>query len=233
MYGAMGSEAGALTIKIIDQGVSGYDAVIAARNHLIALGHTLTTGGTLEDYSAFDQVWDLRYKGNLGEADITAMGNYLANGGRMYLTGDWGNFDSRRNASLVSWTGSVGGGLLVLANSSVIWPQPITEAGQIVNWPNPFESVTYDAARTTSSAGSGFFVTETELGSGEGSLVGWDFGDINGKPDARMLIGFDIDIFRNGQDWTENMATYLAVPGPATLLLLGLGGLMLRRRRQA
>ena len=229
----MGREVGALTIKVIDQGVSGHPRVIDARNHLIALGNTLTTGGTLDDYSAFDQVWDLRYNANLGAADITAMGNYLAGGGRMYLTGEHSGFDSSRNTSLVSWTSSVGGGLLILSKAGVSGPQPITAAGQIVNSPNVFASVTYGTARTTSSAGGGLLVTETSLGSGEGSLVGWDFGDINGKLGARMLIGFDIEIFYNGKNWTENMATYLAVPEPATVLLVGLGGLaLLRKRRQ-
>jgi hypothetical protein len=227
----MNREAGALTIKVIDYGVSNHSKVIAARNDLIALGHTVTTGNTLADYSAFDQVWDLRYNVNLSAADITAMGNYLASGGRMYLTGEHSGFDSSRNTSLVSWTSSVGGGLLTLAGTGVSGPQPITAAGQIVNSPNVFASVTYGAARTTSSAGSGFLVTETSLGSGEGSLVGWDFGDISGKPGARMLIGFDIEIFQNGQNWTENMATYLAVPEPATMILLGLGTLLITKRK--
>ncbi|MHC4159872.1 MAG: PEP-CTERM sorting domain-containing protein [Planctomycetota bacterium] len=229
----MGREAGAAIIKVIDQGVSGHSKVAAARNHLIALGHTVTTGGTLTDYSAFDQVWDLRYSANLGASDITAMGNYLVGGGRMYLTGEHSYFDSSRNTSLVNWTSSVGGGSLILASTSAGGSQPITAAGQIVNSPNLFASVAYSAARTTASAGNGFLVTETSLGSGEGSLVGWDFGDIIGKPGARMLIGFDIEIFQNGQNWTENMATYLAapVPEPGTMMLLGLGGLVLRRKR--
>jgi hypothetical protein len=46
----------------------------------------VATGGTLANYSAFDQVWDLRYQGNLGAADVAAMGSYLQGGGRMYLT---------------------------------------------------------------------------------------------------------------------------------------------------
>jgi hypothetical protein len=161
-------------------------------------------------------------------------------GGRMYLTGEHSGFATRNN-SLVSWIASVGGGT-VTSSGAVSGPQSFTAAGSAVGLdsnPNTFESISYGAASVSSNGGNGFLATS--LQNGTGSLLGWDFGDIVGSPDARMLVGWDIEIFQNGQDWTENMYTYLAgvngpapVPEPGTLLLVGLGfaGLGLLRRRK-
>ncbi len=214
--------------------------VTNARNNLTALGHTVTFGGgtALTDYSGYDQVWDLRYNVNLGAADATAMGNFMAGGGRMYLTGEHNGFDGSRNTSLQNFIGAVGAGPVTLTGSTGSVNQSITAAGQIVNSPNTFSSVRYNAARVISTSGQGFVVTETAAGTNQGSLIGWDFGDIVGSPSARMLVGFDIEIFNstNGQDWTENMATYLGapvpVPGAVLLGMLGLSvaGVKLRKR---
>ncbi|MBE9528304.1 MAG: PEP-CTERM sorting domain-containing protein [Proteobacteria bacterium] len=225
-------------IYAINAGISGHGQVQNAVNNLSALGHTVTTGNTLGDYSAYDQVWDLRYNGTLTGADTTAMGNFLSSGGSMYMTGEGSNFDTSRNLSLVNWVNSIGGGSIALAgvgNGNEVF----TAAGESLlnNNPNSFSSITYNSARTLSSYGSGFLATESSPGSGVGSLIGWDFGQIAGAANSRMLIGFDIEIFGNGINWTENMQTYLAksatVPEPSTLLLLGSGitGLAFVRRK--
>lgn len=224
-------------VYVIDSNVSAYVQVQAAKSHLSSLGYSLTSGGTLADYSAYDQVWDLRYGGNLSAADVSAMGAYLGGGGRMYLTGENAWYDSLRNTSLVNFISAVGGGALTLADGYASGAQPITPNGQVVNGPNTFTAVDFAAARTTSTAGNGFLVTETASGSGSGSLVAWSFGDLEGAPLARMLVGFDIQIFTNGPDWTENMAAYLGqaatvIPLPpalafygASVVLLGLFGI--------
>jgi hypothetical protein len=207
-----------------------HSMVTNARNNLTALGHTVTfSGTTLADYSAYDQVWDLRYNVNLGASDVTAMGNFMAGGGRMYMTGEWDIFDSPRNLSLQSFISAVGAGPVNLIDGGQISAdQSITAAGQIVNSPNTFANVYYQYSRVAATTGQGFVVTETAPGTNQGSLVGWDFGDIMGSPSARMLVGFDIEIFNsvNGQDWTENMATYLGAPVPVPgAILLGMLGL--------
>jgi hypothetical protein len=103
-----------------------------------------------------------------------------------------------------------------------------------------YTTVNYQAASLGASAAitNGFLVTEYG-NTGTGSLLGWDFNDINAAANARMLIGLDIEIFGNGQGWTENMATYLAgdskpVPEPATMFLFGTGlaGLAGLRRKK-
>ena len=231
----------ALTIYAINSGAAFDGEGVSAINDLNNLGHTVSTGGTLGDYSTFDQVWDLRFNANLGASDITAMGSYLSGGGRMYLSGENSGFDATRNNSLVNFIGAVGGGSLSLAGGSFRGTQNITAAGQVVNSPNAFGSISYAAAQVAAvNTGNSFLVSESAPDLG--SLVAWSLGDIAGSPSAKMLVGFDIEIFRNGQNWTENMATYLAatspVPIPAALPLFGTGlGTMgfigWRRKRRA
>lgn len=232
----------AAQIYVINQGVGGHGMVQNAISHLNNLGHTVNTGGTLADYSAFSQVWDLRYNANLGAADVTAMGSYLAGGGRMYMTGEHAGFDANRNISLAAWVNNVGGGTMTLQNSFVAGNQTFTAAASALGLdsnPNAIGSVGYNAAQTVTAASlSAAFLATQLAGGAAGSLLGWDFGNIAGAAGARMLLGFDIEIFNNGQNWTENMYTYLAaganpVPEPGMVGLLGFGLLLLALRRKA
>jgi hypothetical protein len=226
------SPAQASPVYVLDAGVQGNGWVVTAEHYLMNLGYTLTNGGPLADYSAYSQVWDLRYQTNLSPTEQATMAAYLRGGGRMYLTGENPSLDGSRNISLVGFLNAVGAGPVSLAGSVVINVQPITAEGQVVNSPHVFATLVYNDARTVTENSSGFLVTEFG-GTGEGTLVGWDFGDIAGAASARMLTGFDIEVFQNGQDWVEDMATYLdrpapaALPEPTSLVLCGMGALAL------
>lgn len=243
LLAGLSSSAHSLSIYVINTGVSGHSMVQSAVNGLNNLGHTVSAGNTLADYSAYAQVWDLRYDATLGAADTTAMGSYLAGGGRMYLTGEHTGFNASRNDSLTGWVFSIGGGSMVLNNVNHNGTQNFTAAAQAVglhNSPNALVGVNTLAANTVGAASitQGFLATFDPQATTQGSVVGWDFGDITGAQAARMLIGFDIELFGNGQDWTENMVTYLgapsnAVPEPSMLALMGIcvAGLAFTRRR--
>lgn len=235
------SIAHALPIYVLNDGVSGHGQVISAISDLNSLGHTVTTGGTLADYSAYSQVWDLRYDANLGAADVAAMGSYLAGGGRMYMTGEHTGFNASRNNSLVSWVNGVGGGNMTLADVNDFGLQTFTAAGSAVGLdsaPNALAGLNTGAANTVVAASidQGFLVTEENAS--RGSVLGWDFGDISGAAGSRMLLGFDIELFQNGVNWTENMVAYLdsaSAPEPGILALMGMGllGIGFSRRKKA
>ncbi|MCK9294985.1 MAG: VPLPA-CTERM sorting domain-containing protein [Desulfobulbaceae bacterium] len=215
-----------------------------AGNYLANLGHSVTANTvSLNDYSVYDQVWDLRYLNPITTTDVTAFTNFLQGGGNMYLTGEFSpNFDIRNN-SVETFVSGLGAGTLNFIGA-VFGTQSITREGQIVNSPNTFAELTFSAASLGAGASitNGFLVTEYG-NTGAGSLLGWDFKDISLATNARMLVGLDINFFaNNGQKWTENMATYLSgdapapapVPVPATMLLMGTGlaGLIVARRKK-
>jgi hypothetical protein len=217
-------------IYVLNAGVQGAIGVVTAISDLTSLGHSITTGGTLADYTAYDQVWDLRYNANFVAADISAFSSFLGAGGRVYLTGENPAFDAQRNLSLSILLSGVGAGSLIYSSQVASNTQAFTTEGAALNTPNAFSSLAFLGARSVSGPGNGFFVTESAPGIG--SMVAWDFGDIAGAPDARMIALWDIDVFRtttgNGMDWTENMVTYLdgspssgtPAPEPSSLVLL-------------
>ncbi|MBL8222848.1 MAG: PEP-CTERM sorting domain-containing protein [Bryobacterales bacterium] len=214
----------AATIRVLNQGVSGHVGVVAAVNHLTSLGHSVSTGNVLTDYSAYDQVWDLRYNINFTLDDLNAFTSYLGGGGRIYVTGENPSFDAQRNTSLRGLLFALGAGDVSYGGGVPSNTQTFTTAGAALNSPNNLAAVGYLGARQVTGGGSGFLVTESPAATG--SMVAWDFGQIDGAASARMIAVWDIDLFRpeaNGVALVENLAYYLgaappsAVPEPATL----------------
>ena len=218
-------------------------------NTLSGLGHSTSWGGTLTDYSAYDQVWDIRGSQSLTSSDTTAMSAFLASGGRMYITGEI-VFARSRNQSIVDFVDQIGGGTLTLHANEVSGSQSLTTPGMITNTPNPLSHLTYSGAAAATTT-QGFLVTEDTYKPGYGSTIGWDMGDLSSATDARLLVSFDTQVLYspyhdNANLWIENAATYLGAPvaNPATIVVplpmpaaLGLVGLALqamvvqRRRR--
>jgi hypothetical protein len=233
---ASGSLASADQIYVLG---GGHSSINNAINNLNSIGHAVTNSNTpLTDYSAFDQVWDLRYSSDLTAAERSAFAGFLAVGGQMYLTGENGAFDSNRNNDINVFLNEIGAGAVGLAsNTSNFENQTITSAGQLVNDPNVFNSVSTYFARRVVAPGTGFLVSESPANPGTGSLVGWDFGDLPNHPNARMLIGYDIELFDNGVAWTENISSYLGgnsipEPGSLAICMLSAAGVSFIRRRQ-
>ncbi len=200
-------------------------------NILTNLGYQVTNGGTttLSNYSAYNQVWDLRYDTNLTSTDVTAFNTYLSNGGRLYLGGEQRAFDSSRNNTLIPAIATLGGGTLSgQANILAQVYYPVTMAE--LKTPAPWTQIKFYNTSSFTSPGTGTFVVETSVGSGVGTIIAWDFGDIQGKSNVRMIAGFDIDIFTAGttqeiQYMVQNFAAYLGasvpVPEPSCFWILG------------
>jgi hypothetical protein len=218
---------------------SGHQGITSAISNLNALGHSVVNSDdALSDYSAYDQVWDLRYSTAMTLPERMAISNYMNSGGDVYISGENSGFDNRNN-SINVLLGEIGAGQVgLVGNTGEYWIQDFTFEGQIVNSPNPLDDLTILIGRTVTAPSAGFLVTEAAASPGTGTTVGWDFGSLPSSPDARMLVGFDVETFQfGGVAWTENVVTYLGAssvpePGSAALTLLALTGFALNRRRR-
>ncbi len=191
--------------------------------HLTAASHTVTNAGgdTLTDYSAFDQVWDLRHSTNLDNDDTNAYNNYMAQGGRLYVLGEHAAFDASRNNTVLDFLSSVGAGTISMTgNILTLHSQAVTSAGNSVT---SAETITYNNVRTVSTT-QGFLVSENNAN--EGTMIAWDFGDITGHSNNRMFASFDINMFlHNGPALTQEIAAFLSVnnntvPEPSSLIFI-------------
>lgn len=237
---ALVSAASADNILFIEGAEGGHPYSDQASNDLIALGHSVNVVQNpqpLNVYQQYDQVWDFRYTTNMTNQDAVDMGAYLAGGGRMLVLGEHSGFEGSRNISLRNWISQVGGGAIGnYVQSCAVDFEKTTGAGAVVMQPNALAGLQMNCATTYNKVGTGFLVVDS--GAGDGAVIGWNFGDIQGAPGARLLACWDIEQWQSGQGqdlpWTENCATYLGrVPAPGSAGLLGLAGLIAARRRRA
>ena len=237
-----GSAALAGNILVVGESTSDTWA-LAVKGHLNAFGDTATISATVPgSLSGYDQVWDVRWNTAISSSDKSAFGTYLADGGRMFVIGETPALATRDN-SVLSFLHDTGAGTLTLDSATLVGTQSqtVTTAGQIVNHPNSFTDVYFSGAGAVTNAGNGFLVTQ--IAPGKGSIVGWDFGDISGKSQARMLACFDTQVLSNlsgwsatdARNWTRNMRDYLnapLVPLPTTAGLAAAGLLLIAGARR-
>lgn len=189
------------------------------------LGHTVTVGTGLTSYTSYDQVWDMRYNIALTTEETAVYNTYLSNGGRMYLTGEHTGFPDRNN-SLINFVSSMGGGTISF-NTATNFTGAVTLNATYFS-PLSFANA---AASTFTSIGSGFAATTSTT-----TMAGWDFNQLSGKSNARMLIGMDINFLEtsrnpNAQQVVGALVSFLnasgqAVPEPGTWVLLSLASVV-------
>ena len=219
------------TIYVLGENHEGDNNAI---QYLRNLGHSVIDGNltTLSGYSAYDQVWDLRYNTAMSSADQTAMGNYLANGGRMFIIGENSSYDTRNN-SVTSFIAGIGAGTITLGTNATLYNdhwEYFTTLGQVFQNPNYYSQIRFRWSRSV-VATKGFLATELSSNSGVGSMWAWDFGNITGKETARLIVSYDINQFdntaANGAGWVENIHHYLSAPVPEpSILILTLIGIL-------
>ena len=232
--------ASADNILFIEGSEGGHPYSDQASNDLIALGHSVTivtNPQPLNVYQQYGQVWDFRYNTSMTNQDAIDMGAFMQGGGRMLVLGEHSGFEGSRNISLRNWISQVGGGNIGnYVQACAVDFEKTTGPGAVVMQPNALPGLQFNCSTTYNKTGSGFLVVDS--GAGDGGVIGWNFGDIAGSPNARLIAAWDIELWQSGmgQDmpWTENCATYLSrVPAPGSAGLLGLAGLIAGRRRRA
>ncbi len=217
----------------------------AERNTLHALlttaGYTVTdiTSGVPADLTGQEQVWDIRCQTALSAPEIATYTAYLQGGGSLFLIGENTGYAPARDASLISFIATLGGGSLTLTftnNSQTVHPP--------FNSPNSITTVNFRAIAGTTTAGTGAFIT-TDSNNNGGAIV-FPPGSLSSAPNGTLMIVWDVNFLDNDVSHTagetalaNNLIAYLAAPptGPgettpvptlsewAMLLLSGLLGL--------
>jgi len=211
---------------------------MVATDQLVSLGHTINAQGN--NLANYDQVWELRSDTALTSDDITALSAYAASGGPLLLTGDGSSMrgPTNRNDSLITLVDQLGGGTITSQGGLSSSEELITAAGQVVNFPNFLNVLSFGSTElVTPDETHGFLVSQSAANPDAGSMIGWDFGELDNALTSRMLVAFDNEFFDlTGPNWTENMVNYLGTPIPepsASLLLLGGVCIVQRRVRVA
>ncbi len=198
----------------------------AGRNTMATLlgaaGYTvtsITTGVVPADLTGQKQVWDIRCQTALTASEITTYTNYLASGGSLFLMGENTGYAPGRDASLISYIATLGGGSLTLTS---------TNNAQTVQ--SPFNSrvstVPFRAIGGTTTAGTGVFITKDINGFG-GAIV-FGPGSLSSAAHGALIIVWDVNFLDNDASHTAN-ETYLAtnlvtyLTAPTSILIQGSG----------
>jgi len=204
---------------------------------LVAAGYTVTdvtTGVVPADLTGQQQVWDIRCQTALSPTEITTYTAYLASGGSLFLMGENTGYAPARDASLISYISTMGGGSLTLTatNNSQTAQSPFTG-------PTSVTTVSFRAIAGTTTAGTGSFITRDSNGFG-GAIV-FPPGSMSAAPTGTLMIVWDVNFLDNDINHTagetaitQNMIAFLAAPAPinntsvpapptAILVLVGAG----------
>jgi hypothetical protein len=141
----------AVEIYVMGNGDNQVEAVVG---HLRSMGHTVTKGWALDDYSAYDQIWNFEFWREFTDRDTAAMRDFLANGGCMCIVGESGR--DNRNNGIVNWVFNVGGGDVFLEGTEGVASQAVTAYGQMLNFPHVFFEIWFNPAHTVAFPTQGF-----------------------------------------------------------------------------
>lgn len=106
--------------------------------------------------SGFKQVWDLNATGALTANEKSTYLSYLQGGGAMFMMGEYPGYGGDRNASMLSFFQTAGGGNLTIAANFVENQQTVTDAFKI---PGGATTVNYPTAGGFTSLGNATCLT--------------------------------------------------------------------------
>lgn len=172
-------------VLIIHQNYGGAHTNVGDR--LTTEGHTVTysTSTTLPSTSGYGQIWDLRYNTTSSSDEITALDNFVKNGGFLMMNGENSGFAARNN-SIASVVSAAGGGTLTYGSGSNTYT--------VIN-----TGFSNDTGTVTGAAGSslinsqGQYVFKTSTGTIGGMI--WQSGDLGSGYSGAIFVTADINMW--------------------------------------
>lgn len=218
---ALPLSATAADVLIFDYQAAGNEAAGLASVQT-AQGNTPTTINISSNYasytptglSAYGQVWDLGADKNISTDQRTAYTSYLNGGGTLFLMGENSGYGAARNAAIVEFIASLGGGTLGAVTESSMTATTVNEAFRINN---QTASVTLPYSGVFPSAGTGTCITS------DCAAVAWGVGTLANAPTGTVISVLDVNFLQTYfldnpdypgiSDFVKNLIAYLAQQG--------------------
>jgi len=179
------SVAQADSVLVIHQNYGGAQSNIGSQ--LTSEGHTVTysTSTTLPSITGYAQIWDVRYEYGYSASEVTALSNFVQNGGFLMMNGENSGFATRNNA-IASVVSAAGGGTLTFGSGS--------NSYTVIN-----STFTNDTGTVTGAAGSsltnsqGQYVFKTSSGV-IGAMI-WQSADLGSGYSGAVFVTADINMW--------------------------------------
>ncbi|MDP5238063.1 autotransporter outer membrane beta-barrel domain-containing protein [Uliginosibacterium sp. 31-16] len=207
-------------VLIYDGDYSDVATSLAARQ--TAAGNTPTviswSGGSLAalpaSLSGYTQVWDVNGHLALSTSQETAYLSYIQGGGSLFLMGENTSYGAARNASLISFIATAGGGTLSIVGNG---GAAETVSSALQN-PTPLTTVSYAASGSFSSPGTGICLTSNS--SGTCSAIAFNVGTLSNARNGSLVSVLDINFLESSriasfQGFIDNLIAYMAAQAAA------------------
>jgi hypothetical protein len=185
LWMSMTSDATADNVLVIHQNYGGAHTNVGSR--LTTEGHTVTysTSTTLPSITGYDQIWDLRYQYGYSSTEVTALNNFVKDGGFLMMNGENSGFATRNN-SIASVVSATGGGTLTYGSGS--------NSYTVIN-----SDFSDDTGTVTGASGSGLtnsqgqYLFKTSSGVIGGMI--WQSADLGSGYSGSIMVTADINMW--------------------------------------
>ncbi len=164
--------------------------------------------------SSYGQVWDLGANKPISTDQRTAYTSYLNGGGTLFLMGENSGFGATRNAAIVEFIASLGGGTLGAVTQNGTAATTVNDAFRLNNQTT---SVKFPASGLFPSAGTGTCITT------DCAAVAWGVGTLANAPTGTVISVLDVNFLQSSfmdnpsypgiGDFVKNLIAYLAQQG--------------------
>lgn len=162
----------------------------------------------LPSLNSYQQVWDVNGHLALTSDQQAAYQSYLQRGGVLFLMGENTSYGAARNATLISFISSVGGGTLSIVGNGG-GAETVSSAMQS---PNAINSVSYAASGSYTSPGTGTCLTVN--GSNTCSAIAFSKGRLANATSGALVSVLDINFLESSraasfQSFVDNLIAYM------------------------